>query len=146
MKQREQLRRQNGKNNRSRVTNSSRLFLGAVDGRSIEARRWRDLFHNLVAIVTRDGREELKADQELLLRRVVSMEVLAEQIEAKIVAGEEVSPDLYLRLANSQGRLFERLGLPDVVGVDDQALEDYLAKATRNKGRHKARIVSDFRE
>jgi hypothetical protein len=93
---------------RSAVTNDP-LFLRGVDGRSMVARRYRD-----VAIALADdlgGQDKLSEPSKILVRQAAAMTVQVEGLQSKIVAGEYVDMEQLTRLANVLGRTLQRLGL-----------------------------------
>ena len=100
---------------RSRVTNGRQL-LPAVDGRSIWARRMRDLME--LHLDDLGGAENTSEAERSIVRRVAVIETELEYQEAQFAelrqAGKAVSRedlDLYQRLANSMRRLLESVGL-----------------------------------
>jgi len=111
--------------------NTKPFFLQDVDGRSVEARRWRHIFNSLLeqAAALVGGQEHVSEAHVLLLRRCTSVSLLCELMDAQVAAGEKVDAGLYVRLSGCLGRMLERTGLPDVVcEPPDQSLEEYLSK------------------
>ena len=95
-------------NNRSAVTNDP-LMLRGVDGRTVVARRYRD-----VAIALADdlgGQSELGEPTKILIRQAAALTVQVETLQSKIVAGEDVNLEQLTRLSNVLGRTLQRLGL-----------------------------------
>jgi hypothetical protein len=93
---------------RSAMTNDP-LALRGVDGRSIVARRYRD-----VAIALADdlgGQDKLSEPSKILVRQAAALTVQTETLQAKIVAGEDVDLEQLTRLSNVLGRTLQRLGL-----------------------------------
>jgi hypothetical protein len=93
---------------RSAVTNDP-LFLRGVDGRSIVARRYRD-----VAIALADdlgGQDRLSEPSKILVRQAAALTVQVESLQTKIVSGEDVNLEQLTRLSNVLGRTLQRLGL-----------------------------------
>jgi hypothetical protein len=85
------------------------LMLRGVDGRSVIARRYRDL-----AIALADdlgGQDKLSEPSKILVRQAAALTVQVESLQSKIVAGEEVSLEQLTRLSNVLGRTLQRLGL-----------------------------------
>jgi len=132
------------KDSRSRVTNDNTLFLGDVDGRGIEARRFRDVYSALIEAL--GGREELSEAQLMLCRKTSGLEVMTERLESKIAAGEEVDHGSYTRAVGTLARLLERLGLvPLAIPVrprngdseddPDETLEEYLERTADREPR-----------
>jgi hypothetical protein len=95
-------------NNRSAVTNDP-LMLRGVDGRTVVARRYRD-----VAIALADdlgGQSELGEPTKILIRQAAALTVQVETLQSKIVAGKDVNLEQLTRLSNVLGRTLQRLGL-----------------------------------
>jgi hypothetical protein len=96
---------------RSRITNGSEL-LPAIDGRSIWARRLRDL----ISLHTADlgGPDNLSQAELSLIRRASTLTVELEHLEQRFILSDGASADdlqLYQRTANSLRRLLESIGL-----------------------------------
>ena len=93
---------------RSAVTNDP-LRLRGVDGRSVVARRYRD-----VAIALADdlgGQDKLSEPSKILVRQAAALTVQVEGLQSKIVAGEDINLEQLTRLSNVLGRTLQRLGL-----------------------------------
>ena len=69
---------------RSRLTNGRELFLGEVDGRSREARRYRDVYAGLVAHL--GGADVVTEPRRHLAKRASALVVWCEVEEAKLAA------------------------------------------------------------
>lgn len=93
--------------NRSRITNG-KLWPRGLDGRSAEARRWRDLYREFAA-QTPPGAPS--AAREARLRSLVGVTVALERVGSRQARGESVDHAELVSLANSQGRLMQELGL-----------------------------------
>jgi hypothetical protein len=113
---------------RSRVTNGQELLPG-IDGRSLQARRYRDLVANLVSDA---GGIEIIAEARLqLIRRFSALAVLAENLEAKIAMGEDINLAEHCVIGSTLVRLASRLGINRNSKNVTPVLRDYLeAKAT----------------
>lgn len=76
----------------SAVSNGSQLFVENVDGRSKEARRFRDVLAEIISDL--GGAEHISEGQRQVARRCALMAVECEKLEAKSVAksvaGEEI--------------------------------------------------------
>jgi hypothetical protein len=93
---------------RSATTNDP-LLLRGVDGRSVVARRYRD-----VAIALADdlgGQDKLSESSKILVRQAAALTVQVENLQSTIVAGEDVDLEQLTRLSNVLGRTLQRLGL-----------------------------------
>ena len=93
---------------RSRVTNGSKLVAG-VDGRSAEARRYKDVAMSLADDL--GGAAGLTEAQRALVRQAAAMIVQSEKLQGAMLRGEEVSDEQMTRVANSLARTLSRLGI-----------------------------------
>ena len=97
----------------SKVTSMARqgvtTFLENRDKRGPVARRFRDL----VGEITTDlgGPTELSENQRQIIRRIASLSVWCESVEADMADGKEIDIDRFQRTANSLRRLCESIGL-----------------------------------
>lgn len=89
------------------MSNGTRLWPAGIDGRTAEARRWRDVHAELAEAL---GHEPGVAERALL-RRATSLTVCCERLDADLARGEPVDPDRLVRLSNGLGRAFMALGL-----------------------------------
>lgn len=96
---------------RSRVTNGMQLFLTRVDGRTVEARRFRDVFAQLVIDLGGDPTEA----QLALVRRAATLAVWCEKQEVELAKGAKRGAKLnvqaYTTVVNTLRRLLATLGL-----------------------------------
>jgi hypothetical protein len=93
---------------RSRITNGSKL-VAAVDGRSAEARRYKDVAFALADDL--GGASGLTEAQRALVRQVAAMTVQSERLQGAVLRGELVDVEQLTRLSNSLSRMLHRLGL-----------------------------------
>ena len=113
---------------RSRLTNGRELFLGEVDGRSREARRYRDVYAGLVAHL--GGDDVVTEPRRHLAKRASALVVWAEMEEARLATGEVLDVQTYTTAVNALRRLLCDLGLERVARDVTPPLSDYLkAKA-----------------
>lgn len=91
---------------RSRVSNGSKL-LAKVDGRSADARRYRDLVISFADDL--GGVDKLTEAEKALCRQAAASIVAAERVQAEIVAGRDVDLEQLTRLTNVTTRLLGRL-------------------------------------
>lgn len=116
---------------RSRVSNGRSLLPKEVDGRSIYARRYRDL----VALHTNDlgGAANISAGEQALVRRACVIVINIERLELKFAQAEDVAVedlDLHQRMSNTLKRLLESLGLKRRAKDVTPSLHDYLKRRT----------------
>src|SRR5262249_3763126 len=88
--------------NRSRVTNHNALLPG-VDGRSAAARRFRDIIAAIA--VDQGGVDRLSEARLQLVRRFAAAAVLAEAMEAKLAAGEQIDIAAHAQLCSTLVRV-----------------------------------------
>jgi hypothetical protein len=93
---------------RSRITNGSKL-VAAVDGRSAEARRYKDVALNLADDL--GGAAGLTEAQRAIVRQVAAMTVQSEKLQGAVLRGEPVDVEQLTRLSNALSRMLHRLGL-----------------------------------
>ncbi len=117
---------------RSRLTNGRDLFLGDVDGRSREARRYRDVYAALIAHLGGDGHaSEVKCH---LAKRASALIVWAEVEEGRLAAGEMLDVQTYTTAVNALRRLLGDLGLERAARDVTPPLADYLKAKAREVG------------
>jgi hypothetical protein len=96
---------------RSRVTNGKSILSRIVDGRTLWARRARDL----LAVHTADlgGDQNISEAERALLRRAIVLIIELEQLEVKFASegSKGYQIDRYQRVSNTLRRLLESLGL-----------------------------------
>ena len=97
---------------RSAVTNG-RLLPQGVDGRSIWARRFRDVFE--LHIVDLGGAENVTEAEKSILRRAAALTAELERMEVQFAKADGIADantlDLYRRTAGNLRRLLEAVGL-----------------------------------
>jgi hypothetical protein len=90
------------------VTNGTRLLVG-VDGRSAQARRYRDLclcFPDDLGCAA-----ELSEAQRSLIRQAAALLVQSEHLQAAVLRGETVDNEHLTRLSNAATRVLAQLGI-----------------------------------
>lgn len=143
-------------NNRAAVTNGRRLLIG-VDGRTIWARRFKDLVD--LHLSDLGGPDNVSEAERSIVRRASTLEVECERLEASFALAEMEKPsgrpstahlDLYNRLSGSLRRLLESIGLrrraraiTDEPGELEQLLspeeyEEYVGPANPTQARRNA--------
>jgi hypothetical protein len=92
--------------NRSAVTNGTQLLPG-IDGRSPDARRFRDLVSSFAAEL--GGMGELTEAEMAIIRAAAAMTAQSERTQAAMVNGDAVDAEQVTRLMNSQARALKAL-------------------------------------
>ncbi len=118
----------------TRIANGSAAFLapsGAVDGRSLAARRFRELTLNLASDL--GGADQLSTVQGQLIKRFAGSAVIAELAEAELVKGEKPDIAAYVTLINAQNRLAGTLGIRRVAIDATPSLAQYILEKRREK-------------
>jgi hypothetical protein len=118
-----------GKQLRSRITNGA-----TVDGdnRSAWARRMRDVIHAHLSDL--GGEEAVSQAEKSIIRRVATLTVELERMEAVFAEAGEALPDqldLYQRTAGNLRRLLEAIGIGRRARPV-QSLQEYLASKERS--------------
>jgi hypothetical protein len=93
---------------RSRVSNGHDL-LPDIDGRSIIARRYRDITSAIMA--DQGGADQCSESRKQLIRRFAAAAVLAEQLESRLVSGETIDIAEHATLSSTLVRLAQRIGI-----------------------------------
>ena len=109
---------------RSKVTNGSKMVLG-LDGRSAEARRFRDLVISYADDL--GGPDRITQAQRTLITQAATLTVQAERIQASVLKGENVNTNQLTRLSNSVVRILSRLGIRRERRDEGPDLASYLA-------------------
>jgi hypothetical protein len=116
---------------RSAVSNG-RDLLPDVDGRSIVARRYRDIAS---AIVVDQGGVGLITEARLqLIRRFSAAAVLAEQMESALANGQEIDIPQHALLCSSLFRIASRIGLQRIPKNVGPMLSEILHDADQEDG------------
>ena len=116
---------------RSRVSNGTDV-LPQVDGRSVIARRYRDISSRIVS--DNAGADQCSETRLQLIRRFAAAAVLAEQMEARLANGEEISIAEHCQLASTMVRIAHRLGInriPKDLSLSDPAITIYEQELAR---------------
>jgi hypothetical protein len=119
---------------RSAVSAGNRHFVAEGDGRSVWARRQRDIAQMHVADL--GGQDILSEAQLSLCRRTATLEVTLEQLEAAMSEGKDVDLDQYGRLYGHLRRGLETLGLQRVSRDVTPTLEAVVAEIHAKKARN----------
>jgi hypothetical protein len=115
---------------RSRVTNGSKMIAG-VDGRSADARRYRDLAMSFADDL--GGAAVLTEAQRALVFQAAALVVKSESMNGAMIRGEDVNVEQQTRVANALGRTLNRLGIKKRE-AKSVTLDDYLAARAARAG------------
>ena len=107
---------------RAAVSNGSRLHAKGIDGRTRDARRFRDLVASFS-----DGEADLSEADKALVRNAAALAVKAERMQAAIVKGEDVDLEGLTRLSNCVSRVLSQLGVKRERRDTTPSLAEYLA-------------------
>jgi hypothetical protein len=109
---------------RSRVSNGKDLFLDGVDGRSVIARRYRDILSQLTSDIGGDPSEA----QSIIIRRATQLAVWCEQAEAEAAGGKPLNIGEYATATNTLRRLLLDLGLERRMRDVTPNIDSYLTR------------------
>jgi hypothetical protein len=109
---------------RSAVTNGRRLHV-VPPGDTAWARRFADVLGQIIADL--GGPDGLSEGQRQLARRASTISIACEQMEGQAAAGEEMSFEVYGRLTDRLGRIFDRLGIKRQARDMTPTLDELLA-------------------
>jgi hypothetical protein len=109
---------------RSRVSNG-RDVLPDVDGRSVIARRYRDIASAILA--DQGGADLCSETRQQLIRRFAAAAVLAERLESRLANGEEIDIAAHATLSSTLVRLAQRIGLDRRARDVTPSVADYIA-------------------
>jgi hypothetical protein len=107
---------------KSRVSNG-RDILPDVDGRSLIARRYRDIASALLADSA--GAAECSEARKQLIRRFAAAAVLAEQLEAQLARGEKIDISEHALLCSTLVRVARQIGVDRIAKNISPTLSDY---------------------
>ena len=114
---------------RSRLSNG-RDVLPDVDGRSVVARRYRDIISAVACDL--GGAEHLSETRLQLIRRFSAASVLAEQMEASLARGEQINIREYSLLVSTIVRVAQRIGIERRARNVTPSLGQYLSNKKAN--------------
>jgi hypothetical protein len=111
---------------KSRVTNGADL-LPNIDGRSVTARRYKDIAS---AILTdQGGIDRCSESRQQLIRRFAAAAVLAERLEGRLANGEDIDIEEHAKLSSTLVKLAQRIGLDRVAKDVGSNLGDFMRLA-----------------
>jgi hypothetical protein len=106
------------------VTNGADILPG-IDGRSLLARRYRDIAGAVLA--DQAGARQCSEARLQLIRRFAAACVLAEQLEARLTNGHAIDVGEHAALSSTLVRLAARIGIDRMPKDVTPSLSDYLA-------------------
>ena len=92
---------------KSKVTNGGEFLPGVVDGRSLIARRYRDIASAIMV----DQGDSISEARAQLVRRFSAAAVLAEQLEARLANGETIDIAEHALLTSKMVRVANKIGI-----------------------------------
>jgi hypothetical protein len=116
------------KHGHSRIGNG-RDILPDVDGRSIIARRYREI--SSAIFVDQGGLDQCSESRQQLIRRFAAVSCLAEQLESKLANGAAIDVSEHALLCSTLTRLAQRIGI-DRVAKTIPTLDQYLASLPKD--------------
>ena len=111
---------------RSRISNGHEI-LPDIDGRRLIARRYRDIVSAI--LVDQGGEDRCSESRKQLIRRFAAAAVIAEQMEAKLANGGQISITEHAQLSSTLVRIAQRIGINRRAKDITPALPDYLDAA-----------------
>jgi hypothetical protein len=93
---------------RSRVSNG-RDVLPDIDGRTVVARRYRDIAGAI--LIDQGGTDVCSESRKQLIRRFAAAAVLAEQLEAQLARGDAIDIQEHALLCSTMVRVAQRIGI-----------------------------------
>lgn len=115
---------------RSKVANGSTLWIDGVDGRSAEARRFRDV---LAALVREAYADDPSEAQRAMARKAAALVTWTEMLEARLAGGGEFDVAAYTTACNTLRRLLVDIGLKRQPRDVTPTLDQYLAANYREE-------------
>jgi hypothetical protein len=104
---------------------NGRDVLPNVDGRSLLARRYRDIASAI--LVDQGGADQCSESRQQLIRRFAACSVLAEGVEAALARGEQIDIAEHSTLCSTLTRLASRLGLERRAKNITPSVQEYVA-------------------
>jgi hypothetical protein len=98
--------------------------LPGVDGRSIIARRYRDIAAAVAA--DQGGADRLSEARKQLVRRFAAAACIAEQMESRLANGEQINIVEHAQLCSTLVRIAQRIGIDRRMRKVVPSLSEYL--------------------
>lgn len=115
---------------RSLISNGHDV-LPDVDGRSVIARRYRDITRAI--LVDQGGVEQCSESRQQLICRFAAAAVLAEQLESRLANGEQIDIQEHATLSSTLVRLAQRIGIDRVAKDVTPSIADIVAEIEAGK-------------
>jgi hypothetical protein len=113
------------------VTNG-RDILPGVDGRSLIARRYRDI--SFAIFQDAGGVEQCSEARQQLIRRFAACSVIAEQMESELANGKPINIAEHSQLSSTLTRLASRIGIDRRAhDITPPSVESYLAHVAKTR-------------
>jgi hypothetical protein len=110
---------------RSRVSNGAEI-LPHVDGRSLLARRYRDITNAISS--DQGGADHLSEARLQLIRRFSAAAVLSEQLESDLANGKQINITEHALLCSTLVRVARQIGIARIPRNVTPTLDQYLAR------------------
>jgi hypothetical protein len=114
---------------KSRISNGSAVFFDGVDGRSVVARRYRDVLTSLISDMGGDPSEA----QNLIARRSATLAVWCELAEARMAKGDNLDIAEFTTATNALRRLLADIGLERRARDLTPSVDAYLARVAADE-------------
>jgi hypothetical protein len=95
---------------RTKVANGQNQFLENVDGRSLVARRFREVYGDMISDL--GGDSQVSEGQRQLARRAATLSLQCEMLETEMATGaRDLDIDTYAKLTNALNRILGSMGI-----------------------------------
>jgi len=116
---------------KTRITNGADI-LPDVDGRSVIARRYRDIASAI--LVDQGGKDQCSESRQQLIRRFAAAAVIAEQMEADLANGKQIDISEHALLCSTLVRVARQIGVNRIPKNITPSLDAYLAAKQQEAG------------
>jgi hypothetical protein len=111
---------------------ADKALLPGVDGRSLTYKRYREIVGAIAS--DQGGVEELSAARAQLIRRFAAASVLAEQMEIRLAAGEQIDVTEFSLLTSTLVRVAQRIGINRIPRNLTPTVADYVEHIRQQEG------------
>ncbi len=108
-------------------------MIAGLDGRSSEARRWRDLVISYGDDL--GGFDKLTEAQKTLIAQAATLQVQSERVQGAVLRGDLIDVEQLTRLANAAMRILSRLGIRRRASDAQPSLHEHLTKRSAERAR-----------